>query len=156
MVAAKLASIISDYQYDFVFVFIPLTSGHGHHAAASLLALQAAATLDPALRPVVLGAWISSKDAAEALSFSGREGYPVFETTSDSSIFRFDRTRPLAGSERLNYKIPVNWLIAEHRSQGTMQLLLNSGDVEEYWLFKSNPLDARERASRLFERINTY
>lgn len=153
-VVAKLASIYREHRYDFVFVFIPLTSGHGHHAAAALLALRAGATLEPELRPVVLGAWISSKDSEEPLSFSGRDGYPVFETTSDSSLFRFDRTQAIVGSDRLNYKIPVNWLIAEHKSQGTMQLLLNSGDIEEYWLFRSNPPDAFERASRLFDVIN--
>lgn len=47
----------------------------------------------------------------------------------------------------------VNWEIAEHKSQGTMQLAMNQGDYEKYWLFALNPPSAKTTCEKLFEQL---
>ncbi|MDX1430777.1 MAG: hypothetical protein R3282_10835, partial [Rhodothermales bacterium] len=155
-VTSQLQSILAQGEYDFVLVFLPLPDSHGHHKAAALLGLRAVQQMDSNEKPVVLGAWISSVGDTTALEYHGLEGYPDFEATSVESLHRFDRTHNIVGNDRLNYKIPANWLIAEHKSQGTMQLFMNRGDYEEYWIFKGNDNDATDRARRYFELLNTY
>ena len=65
----------------------------------------------------------------------------------------FDRAEALDPSGRLNYQIVVNWLIAEHRTQGTMQLLVNMGDIERFWFFEANDPAGLERTEELFDRL---
>jgi hypothetical protein len=59
----------------------------------------------------------------------------------------------MVSASALNYKIIVNWEIAEHKSQGTMQLAMNSGDLEDFWYFDVNPPDGRERTKRIFDEL---
>jgi hypothetical protein len=66
----------------------------------------------------------------------------------------FDRTTGIGLDGRLNYKIIANWMIAEHKSQGTMQLLVNRGDVETFWIYRENPPNAHEMTIRLFAALN--
>ncbi len=155
-VTDQLVSILQKNRYDFVLVFLPLPDSHGHHKAAALLGIRAIKALASESRPVVLGAWISSEGDSTSLKYRGLDGYADFDATSVESLFRFDRTHPIVGNDRLNYKIPANWLIAEHKSQGTMQLFMNRGDYEEYWIFSVNGEGARARASRYFSLLNTY
>lgn len=138
--------------YDFVFVHLPIENFHGHHKAASLLAIEIAQSLPPEIQPVVLGSFISIGDSPPP-PFRELDGYPVTRVM-DRDPFIFDRNRPIGLNDRLNYHIIVNWLIAAHKSQGTMQLFMNRGDIENFWVFESNPPDAYERAARLFEAIN--
>lgn len=152
----RLTEIVGEGAYDFILTILPQEQQHGHHKAAAILALRAARRVPDDARPVVLGAWMSELGDKESLTFDGLVGYPESATISSRSSFQFDRTQPLAGNERLNYKIPVNWLISEHKSQGTMQLLVNVGDVEEYWVFRQNPDDAIGRAARYFETLNDF
>ncbi len=62
-------------------------------------------------------------------------------------------TQPLSEDGRLDYQIIVNWLIAEHKSQGTMQLLVNRGDLERFWFFAANDSSKLERTRALFQRL---
>ncbi|NND72710.1 MAG: PIG-L family deacetylase [Rhodothermales bacterium] len=147
-----LVSTMNKGGYDFVLVHLPREGTHGHHKSASILALRAAR--DAKVRPVVLGAWISTKDAEEAISFTGLPKYPITSVTTENPIFHFDRTRTFGFNDRLNYKIVINWLIAEHKTQGTMQMLMNGGDIEDFWLFEENPEDSFSRTAELFEAVN--
>ena len=152
----RLVEILESARYDFVFTFLPQPEQHGHHKSAAILVLRATRELREDVRPVVLGAWISDLDAESPILFDGLAGYPESKTVRARSSFRFDRTQPLAGNDRLNYMIPVNWLIAEHKSQGTMQLFVNRGDIEEYWLYRENPPDAATRAKSLFDVMSDF
>ena len=49
--------------------------------------------------------------------------------------------------------ILVNWLIAEHKSQGTMQLGVNRGDYEEFWWFDMNDRERFGETTTLFRRL---
>ncbi|MBK9248809.1 MAG: hypothetical protein IPM69_12000 [Ignavibacteria bacterium] len=67
--------------------------------------------------------------------------------------FFFDRTQKFGYKDNLNYKVIVNWLIAEHKSQGTMQLGMNRGDTENFWYFDVNPPAAIPKVEKFFESL---
>lgn len=154
-VLERLTAIMRDGNFDFVFTHLPRENTHGHHKSASMLATRAAAALG-AQRPVVFGSWIANKDDSTEITHQALDRYPITATTTAKAAWSFDRTRGLGFDGRLNYKIPVNWLIAEHKSQGTMQLLTNDGDMEQFWIYAENPPDATERANALFKLVNTF
>ncbi|MCZ6596048.1 MAG: PIG-L family deacetylase [Planctomycetota bacterium] len=144
-VQERLAEILERGRYDFVFTLAPHVATHGHHKAATLLALRAAAVLPASERPVVLCA-------------SGDAEPPVLEDDLQMAIqdvgpFVFDRTQKFGYRERLDYRIVVNWAIAAHKSQGTMQLRMNRGEREHYFLFASNGSGAADEAGVLFEAL---
>ena len=155
-VRARLREIMARVDYDFVFVHLPIPNFHGHHVAASILALEAAAGLPEENRPVVLGTFVSDSEDPEFYDLSDyRElaGYPITRVKVDSQPFVFDRREALSEDARLDYRIVVNWLIAEHRTQGTMQLLMNQGDGERFWVFEANPREAVARTREFFQRL---
>ena len=59
----------------------------------------------------------------------------------------FDRTQPFGHKQRLDYRVLVNFLIAQHLSQGTMQLAMSRGLAEHYFVFSVSPDGAHERAA---------
>ena len=71
----------------------------------------------------------------------------------DTSKFKTDRTAPFGFKNRLNYKIIANWEIAEHKSQGTMQLAMNSGDYEQFWYFALNGNANIQKTQKLFDDL---
>ncbi len=154
-VRSRLHQIMSRGRYDFVFAHLPIPNFHAHHKAATILALEAAAALPPAERPVVLGSFVGSRtDSTQFFrEFSEHPGYPITRVMASLPDFTFDRLQPLSPDGRLNYQIVVNWVIAEHKTQGTMQLLVNRGDLERYWLFEMNGAGAEARAEALFRRL---
>lgn len=151
----RLVEIMSAGDFDIVLTHLPQESMHGHHKSASILGIRAARRLG-AESPIVLGAWIDALGDSTETRFDVLEGYPDTRTTSTRAKWTFDRTHGIGLDGRLNYKIPVNWLISEHKSQGTMQQIVNVGDVESYWLYESNPEGAEERANDFFDWVNTW
>jgi len=145
-VRKDLDAILKDGRYDFVFTHVPVPTTHAHHQAATILALEAVAALPEASRPVVLGAGLPE----DAAPFTGLEGHPLTRLRPGRPPFVFDRTQAFGYRDRLDYKIVVNWVIAEHKSQGTMQLLMNHGDAERYWLYDRNREGAADTARALF------
>ncbi len=156
-IRTKLKNIIETEKYDFVFVLTPSPGTHAHHSSAGILALQVINSLDSESRPVVLGGTVSNKNDSVKFIYKGFEGFPV-TNVSDTIPFEFDRTQKFGYKDVLDYKIIVNWVIAEHKSQGTMQLLMNRGDVENYWYFDINPESGKKKTSDLFDKlkINYY
>ncbi len=153
-VRGRLRTILEAGDYDFVFVMLPVPTTHAHHQGAALLALEVVAKLPAADRPVILGGTGYKKDSTERVAFAGRPEHPVSRVRPGAPVFEFDRTRKFGLNNRLDYNIVVNWLIAEHRSQGTMQLLMNALDVEQYFFFDLNRDDGVAAARALFDRLN--
>jgi LmbE family N-acetylglucosaminyl deacetylase len=152
-VRSRLRQIMTRVRYDYVFVHLPITNFHAHHRAASILALEAARGLPSPIRPVVLGCFVGSRaDPGQfGLSdFREHPDYPITRVRPGSEPFVFDRTQALSPDGRLDYRIVVNWLIAEHRTQGTMQLLVNRGDIERFWFFEMNDPAAYAATERFF------
>lgn len=155
-VRVRLRDIMMRVHYDFVFVHLPIPKFHAHHKSASILALEAAQQLPDSLRPVVLGCFVAKRGTAEdpvPSDYTGLANYPITRIRTDLPPFIFDLTEPLDPSGRLDYRIVVNWLIAEHKTQGTMQLLMNSADFERYWFFGANDPLQLDRTAELFEKL---
>jgi LmbE family N-acetylglucosaminyl deacetylase len=153
-IRGRLREIMEADAYDYVFVHLPIPNFHAHHKAATILALEAAGAVSAENRPVVLGSFIGAKNDTSLTGFTEHPGYPITGVQPGGPHFLFDKTQPLDETGRLNYHIVVNWLIAEHKSQGTMQLLMNAADVERFWYFAANDPARFEDTVRFFERVN--
>ncbi len=152
-VRERLRQIMTRVDYDFVFVHLPLPTVHGHHQAASILALQAAQSLDGASKPVVLGSQVGSEADTTQIERAAIPGFPITKLREDAPVFVLDMTQPVDETGRLNYQIVVGWLIAEHRSQGTMMLEVNRWDRERFWLFEANDPESLAATEALFRRL---
>ncbi|MEP7146648.1 MAG: PIG-L family deacetylase [bacterium] len=156
-IRSELKNIIQREKYDYVFIIIPTLNTHAHHSSVGILALETVNSLDSSDRPVILGVSNVRVSDTSKFVYHGLPGYPI-TNVSDTGAFIFDRTQKFGYKDVLDYKIIINWLIAEHKSQGTMQLLMNQGDYEAYWYFDINPASGKEKTRELFEKlkINNY
>jgi hypothetical protein len=151
-VRERLGELIRKGSYDLVFVALPFIQMHGHHKAATILALESVESLPPSRRPVVLGGFLCAV-GDQSIQFEGLDGYGITAVGSGQPLVEFDRTQKFGFNNRLDFRIIANWVIAEHKSQGAMQLNMNRGDAECYWFFDIND-GARETAVRdLFDRL---
>ena len=141
---------ISKGHYDFVFVLLPSEQTHGEHKAASILALEAIEKLPAGQRPIVLGAQAGGGDPAPYTSLSG---YPLTATDSLNPQFQFDRNTRFGYQGSLSYQIVVDWVIAEHKSQGLFQTRCQQDRFENFWLFTVNRSSAAGEAESLFAAI---
>lgn len=154
----SLGAIMQRGGYDFVLALLPTPETHGHHKAATILALEAASRLPAAQRPVVLGADFADAGDLPApdappYGFTELEGYPITRVDPGAPILRFDRTRPMEEDGVVNYKLVVNWALAAHKSQGDLASYFNRGDHEFYWFFDVNAPERRGDAVALFEQL---
>ncbi|MDP4198565.1 MAG: PIG-L family deacetylase [Bacteroidota bacterium] len=150
-VKSRLQQILGDGHYDFVFTLLPTDSTHGHHKAASILALEAVKDFRGP-HPIILAGSNSKKGVTPRMAY-GLAEFPITHIASGQPEFSFDRTQSFGFHHALNYKIVVNWEIAEHKSQGTMQLGMNEGDIEDYYYYDINPPEGRMKAKALFDAL---
>ena len=149
----RLLKILEKENYDFVFTMMPSQGTHAHHKAATILTLQTIEQLPENERPIVLATDIvSSTDAGT--DYSQLEGYPISKLMEGESPMLFDRRQRFGHEKRLNYKIIGNWVIAEHKSQGTMQMYMGRGNVEKFWPYAINRKDQISKARQFFEAVN--
>jgi len=141
---------LSSGHYDFVFVLLPSEQTHGEHKAASILALEAVELLPGDQRPIVLGAQAGGGDPAPYNSLSG---YPLTATDSVHPQFQFDRNTRFGYQKSLSYQIVVDWVIAEHKSQGLFQTRYQQDRFENFWLFTLNRDSATGKADSLFTAV---
>jgi len=78
-----------------------------------------------------------------------------FPITKGKHAFQTDRNIGFAPLNQLNYKIIVNWVIAEHKSQGTLQNMANDGDYENFWYFDLNGSDRFEQTKSFFDQLRS-
>lgn len=149
----RVEEIMTRRDYDFVFTLLPMEFQHGHHKAATIAALRAAERLGGEA-PVVIGGLPTTVAESDSVSFSALGGYPLTRTETERPIYRFDRRKPLEADSLLSYHVVVNWHIAEHKSQGTLQPLMNRWDLENFWIYSANPDGGRDRARALFDRLD--
>ena len=147
-VVDSLTTRLEAESYDFVFVLLPREGTHGHHKAAAVLALEAVSRLSPERRPVVLGAEpaLSTEVPAE---FRGLRSFPPTRTASAAPAFSFDRATSFRQDGALRYDIVVNWVIAEHKTQGLFQNDCGRHDLERFWLFDQHLANAQARVHAL-------
>jgi LmbE family N-acetylglucosaminyl deacetylase len=133
-VRAVLDDLLARERYDAVFTLLPTAETHGHHRAATMLAIEAVAAMPENGRPLILGVEARPKSVAPA-QFQGAPPLLVF-----------DRAASFGFRGALNYQIVVDWVIAEHKSQGLFQTESGKNDAEVFWLFDASGPDAVQRA----------
>jgi LmbE family N-acetylglucosaminyl deacetylase len=137
--------------YDFLLTLLPVETTHGHHKAATVLALEAVAQVPADRRPVVLGAMLEHK--GKPCSYTPLPNFPSTRLLEEGTVFSFDRTIALGHGDLLNYQIIPNWVIAEHKSQGTLQMLASKHDLETFRIFDTHTPRALERTLELFSLL---
>lgn len=152
-VKRRLNEIVTLGDYDFIFTLLPTPDTHGHHKAATLLALETVKNLKSEHKPIILGATVLPKEEINKFTFEGLTGYDNTKINRDNPTFTFDRGQRFGYKDSLTYKIVVNWLIAEHKSQGALQMGVNLGDIEEFWFYALNKTDGLEKVSNLFKQL---
>jgi len=152
MVKKKLNGIMTKTKYDYVFCLLPVPETHGHHKAATILALETVADLPAGQRPIVLGVSDSRKDTVPQ-KFEQYNNYKITAISKKAPLFTFDRSVKFGYKNALNYKIIVNWEIAEHKSQGTIHTALDRDDYENFWYFAINDEIGIEITKALFEEL---
>ncbi|HVS17806.1 MAG TPA: PIG-L family deacetylase [Planctomycetota bacterium] len=150
-VRARLDARLAACAPQFVFTLLPTEDTHGHHKAATLLALEAVARMPPDARPVVLGATVEAGGEATDYARAGLPGHPASAVVGEPLVF--DRRKPLGYRGALDWHVVADWAIAAHKSQGTLSMLSGRGDREVYRVFAGGPDDAPARAAALFERL---
>ncbi len=153
LVMVQLRRIMMNVKYDFVFCLLPVPETHGHHKAATMLALQSVEPLPEEHKPIVLGVTVSNKEDTVHTSFQQLKDYKETAIDKNAPLFVMDRTTKFGYKNSLDYKVIVNWEIAEHKSQGTMQLAMNRGDFENFWYFNINGEKGIEKTRMLFEEL---
>ncbi|MBN9660407.1 MAG: PIG-L family deacetylase [Acidobacteria bacterium] len=130
----RLVALLEEERYDAVLTLYPEPSTHGHHQAAASLVLDAVAALPDAARPAVLGA-VTAPNGPDP-----------------RADFVLNRHTPLPQNRELDYSIVVNWVIAEHKSQGLLQRDCNRFDSEVFHLLNG---ERREAAQQVFQRLTS-
>lgn len=151
-VNTRLKEIMTTTKYDFVFCLLPVPETHAHHKAATMLALRTVQALPTAQRPIVLGVTGSSLKDTSTVQFEQLKNYTETKVEK-GAVYSFDKSVAFGYKNKLTYKVIVNWEIAEHKSQGTMQLAMNYGDLENYWFFALNPAEGKEKCKAFFESL---
>lgn len=151
----RLVQILKEEKYDFLFLMLPFDEFHGHHKAATVLALKAMKELPKSERPIALETFIRQGEEDEGVAFTQLDGFPDTKVM-DGKVFEFNRNQTFGVNDRLNYNIIANWVIAEHKSQGTMQLLMQSGKgvIEQYRYAEINGEEGLEKTTRYFDAVN--
>lgn len=142
-----LLELLRREHYDAIFTLLPTGGTHAHHRAATLLVLEAVSHL-PGERPLVLGADPRGQDDPIP-TFAGLPQEPLTRTVSAAAALVFDRDTLFGYREALSYQIVVNWLIAEHKSQGLFQNDYNRHRFEDFWLFQVSGEGAMQRLDEL-------
>jgi LmbE family N-acetylglucosaminyl deacetylase len=152
-VRRRLSGILTRGHYDFVFIAEPTKTTHGAHQAASLMALAAVAAMPANRRPVILAANTYKKGGTPP-EYVGRDDFPVARGRAVDPPLEFDLTLPFGFQDKLDYRIVVNWVVAEHKSQGIMQTYLNAFDTERFFFFAIDDDAGVARAKALFARLS--
>lgn len=137
--------------YDFVFTLFPTVETHGAHKAAALVAIDAVMRL-PGRRPVVLGCQDSAATDDRPLDWAGFQD-PRYPFEVGRERYSVDRTVKFGFKGVLSYQIVVNWVIAEHKSQGAFQTDMNRFDHEQFAVLESGTGEGALRADGLFREL---
>jgi N-acetylglucosamine malate deacetylase 2 len=149
-VLRELGERLQQGHYDVVFVLLPTEDTHGQHKAASILALEAVENLPASQRPAVVGA---EAGPSETESYRTLSGYPITATTTSESQFHFDRDVHFGFNNSLSYEIVVDWVIAEHKSQGLFQTKCGQDRFENFWVFAVGGGSAAAQTPAFFKKI---
>ena len=149
IITAKIAALVKQEHYRYIFLVLPRLTTHGHHQAATALAVSAIQALPENLRPVLLG---FDTDAADYVPSPPLEQAQRWTSTY---AYAFDRTTAFGFQNALTYQVVVNWMIAEHKSQGLLQTMVNKDPKEYIWIDLDSAPEAQTAANLLFHLLQT-
>lgn len=152
LVLTRLRDIFSREHYDFVFTLLASSHMTPSQNAAAILTLRALKESGEP-HPVVLGASLEKIDSTGSQVNSGLTDYSMLPIRTDVPALTFDRTQKFGYGDKLDYKIICNWVIAAHKTEGALQLLMGRGNTEYFYYFKENPQNGYARAKKLFDMI---
>jgi LmbE family N-acetylglucosaminyl deacetylase len=152
-VRSRLTQIIERGPYDYVIGMLPFEQNHGHHNAATILAIDAVSSLPEEDRPIVLGGYFCQLPGASPMESDGLPGFPQTNISGGQPAVDFDLLQKFGFNSRLDFRIISNWVLAEHKSQATMSLSMNTLESECYWYFDMNGPEGRRRTVDLFEAL---
>lgn len=152
---SRLVTIMKEGKYDFLFLMLPYEGTHGHHKASAVIALDALQKLPKNERPIAFETFIRRGEEDPGIAFTQLEGHAETKVM-DGEIFEFDRNQTFGVKDRMNYNIIGDWVIAEHKSQGVMQMLMQNekGVIEQYWYVALNGKDGLGKAADFFKAVN--
>jgi LmbE family N-acetylglucosaminyl deacetylase len=153
IVIRRIKELHARNNYDFVFTLLPVTGTHGHHKAATILALRALKSMPSETRPIIVGCSVTDSSKLIPEPFLGLPAYPETTMNTQLPVDYFNRLTPFGFQQKLNYQIIVNWLIAEHKSQGAMQLAMGKGQFEQFWDYALNGKIGKEKIVKLSELL---
>lgn len=151
----RIHQVLYSKHYDFVFTLLPTNSTHGHHKAATILALSALKDYSSPSKPIILGCTLTDSTAIKPEPFVGLQKYPITSVNNELPSAQFNRNQSFGYNNKLNYSIIANLVIAEHKSQGAMQLAAGKGDIEYFWNYSINSQDSELNIKQLFDRISS-
>ena len=153
---SQLNKILNKENYDLLITMLPFGETHAHHKAVAILSLKAVQSLPAERRPTILGAHSGLRGEHKSfIEYVQMPHYPITKVNQRAGILTFDKHQTFGHQNRLNYNIIISWLIAEHKSQGTMQMLMNKGRHEYFWFFELNEIHRLEAVKLLFEALHT-
>jgi len=151
MVEQRLHELLIVGRYDYLFCVMPYDSTHGHHKAATILALRAVAALDASNRPIILAGGLGYADSTKR--FVRLNDYPITEIDTAKPVLTFDRGVHFGYHNVLTYKMIVDWATMEHKSQGTLRPLGPNDNTEWFYFFKLNDPSRYAQAQELFRQL---
>jgi N-acetylglucosamine malate deacetylase 2 len=142
-----IIDLIRGQHYQYVFTILPRSTTHGHHQAATALAVRAIQSLPVELRPVLLGFDTDPAEYVPQAAFDEGQGW------EPKYAFAFDRNVRFGYHDALTFQVVVSWMIAEHKSQGLLQTMHNK-DAEEYvWVHQEGAPGTNAATSLLFRQL---
>lgn len=128
----RLVEVMVEEEYEQVLILLPRESEHGHHQAIAQIVERAVGRLPEGERPALWGVE------------PGVRGEEPEDFAAALRHRHFRRDVATAADLRVPYQVVVNWVIAEHKSQGLFQLEAGRHDVERFWLLREGE---RERGA---------
>jgi len=147
LITDKISTLMRQGHYSYVFSVLPRSTTHGHHQAATALAASAIQSLPENIRPVLLGFDTNASDYVPTPQAEKDERW------ASSYANAFDRMTTFGFQKSLTYQIVVNWMIAEHKSQGMLQTMVNKDPKEYMWVDLASAPEAQTRGSLLFHLL---
>ena len=148
LVIHKIAALVRENHYQYVFSILPRSTTHGEHQAATALAADAIRALPENIRPVLLG---FDTDPA---NFQPAQNLQEGQKWSSAHVYAFDRTTRFGFHNALSYQIIVDWMIAEHKSQGLLQTMCGRDAREYAWIDLASGLHPQTEAQTLFRKLD--
>jgi hypothetical protein len=131
--------------------FVAFEMIDGAHQAASILTLEAVSQLLVDDRPIVLGTHAA---ATSEETFAALSQFAITQPVNAGPSLHFDRDSRFGYNNSLTYQIVVDWVIAEHKSQGLFQNRCRQDRFENFWVFRAGK-DLPDNSSNIFSGSRT-